>query len=124
MAGRKIRRMTEAERQEERSQKSADALRAMLTALATGGMGASYAVRESQRGDSWLGAAVCFALSLGCVLVSWFLVKHRAMKRRDAAAAHAKAPTFPWYKRSWHWDRAAALLLAVGVVLLAIGFNR
>jgi len=114
--------MTEAERQEDRSQKSADALRAMLTALATAGIGASVALRETARFNLWYFAAIAFAVSLLFVLVSWFLVKHRALKRRDAAKKNGgKEPTFPENQRSWYWDRRAAYLLGVGVLLLGIG---
>jgi len=113
--------MTEAERQEDRSQKSADALRAMLTALATAGMGASVALRETARFNLWYFAAIAFAGSLLFVLVSWFLVKHRAITRRNAAKVGAKEPTFLETQRSWYWDRRAAYLLGVGVLLLGIG---
>jgi hypothetical protein len=110
---------------EERSQKAADQLRAMLTALATAGMGAAYLVREQQRADLWRGSAASFSLALACVLISWFLVKHREVKRRNAKRhpeLHPDPDPFPRWKRSWTWDRLAGGFLALGVVLLGIGF--
>lgn len=113
---------TEAAKHEERAQKSADALRAMLTALATAGIGAAYAVRDSSKW--WIVAAISFALALACVVISWFFVKDRELARRDAAAKGEPAPNFPRWKRSWTWDRAGAFVLAVGVVLLAFATHR
>ena len=120
-------RQERAREHEERSQKSADALRAMLTALATAGMGAAYTVRDPLRGNLWWWAAASFALSLACVLGSWFLVKHRALFRRDVALGIKKAkladksgPKFHWLMRSFTWDCAGALLIVAGVILLGI----
>lgn len=62
--------MGDPDKHEERAQKSADQLRAMLTALATAGMGAAYVVLKDQYSDLWRGAAAMFVLSLPSVLIS------------------------------------------------------
>ena len=111
---------------EERSQRSADQLRAMLTALATAGIAATWAVRDRTHGDYWRGAAFFFTGALASLLISWFLVKHRAVKRRD----YVRDPTIPnpdpfrWYLRSWTWDRVAAIFIAAGIFMIAIGFDQ
>lgn len=109
-----------AQRHEERSQKSADALRAMLTALATAGIAGAYIVHKDSAGNAWKCAAVMFALALGCVLISWFLAKDRELARRDAAAAKKAPPNFGTFWSSWAWDVASAVLVALGAVTLGV----
>ena len=55
---------------DERAEKTGDALRAMLTTLASAGIAGAFAVRESEFAWGWRTAFVCFALSLGSVLTS------------------------------------------------------
>jgi hypothetical protein len=60
-----------------------------------------------------------FGISLTCVLVSWFMVTHRELKRRDVALGEAKpkradesGPVFSHWPRSWWWDIAGAVSAA------------
>jgi hypothetical protein len=113
------------EKHEERSQKIADTLRALLTALATAGIGAAYAVSGQMTSRSlWLGAMASFVVSLACVVRSWFVAKDRALRRRDASLGPGTVPqpTFKkWsWKASWLWDTLAAWALIVGAILLAV----
>lgn len=113
-----------AERYEERSEKAADALRAAMLGLATAGIGASYAVHNDFAHHAyWLAVAMAFVAALACTMRSWFLVKDRALRRRDAALKGEKPLKFgKWDRRSsWPWDTAAAWLLIVGAASLAIG---
>lgn len=111
------------ERHDKRAQGSADALRAMLTALATAGVAASYVVRDVQTRDYWRGSAALFALALVCVLASWFLVKHRELRRRNAARLGLPLPTFSHWFRSWTWDLAGFGFIVAGALFLALGFD-
>jgi len=113
-----------ADRQEERSAKAADALRAALLGLATAGLAALYAIRdELSDGFYWRVAAFLFVTALACTLRSWFLVKDRAIKRRDAARNGSKPRKIEKWDlhASWLWDTAAAWLLIAGAASLAIG---
>jgi hypothetical protein len=112
------------DKHEKRSQKIADKLRAALLALATGGIAATYAVsdRVSDR-RIWIAAAAFFVFALLCILISWFAAKHRALKRRDAAAAGTGLPRYKWWSpaASWPWDIATACALVAGAASLALG---
>jgi hypothetical protein len=113
------------EKHEERSEKVADQLRATLVTLAIGGVGAAYAVSDRVVHRSyWIIAAGAFVLCLACIIRSWFVAKHRALKRRDAARAKKAMPRFaPWgRKSSWFWDSLGACALIAGAAVLAIGF--
>jgi hypothetical protein len=115
---------TAADGHEERSQKIADQLRAALLALATAGVGAAYAVSDRVADRRyWIVAAGAFVLSLACIIRSWFVAKHRALKRRDAARAKEAMPEFtPWgRKSSWLWDSLGACVLIAGAAVLAVG---
>ena len=91
--------MPTADQPEKRAQKSADALRAMLTALATAGIAAAYVVGESHRGDLWRGTVFVFGIALACVVTSWFMVKHRELQRPDFEVAGA--PHSPHHAGNW-----------------------
>ncbi len=114
--------MPDVKEHEARSQSAADTGRKLLSTLAVGGMVAAYTVRDSQHGDLWRGAILFFAITLVCVVRSWFLVKERELRRRDNVLAGQLPPVFPWHMHSWTWDRAGAASLVVGALLLAIGF--
>jgi hypothetical protein len=58
-----------------------------------------------------------------CVIVSWFLVKSRELRRRDEVLKGGTVPPFPRYRWSWSWDIAGACFLLSGVVFLAVGFQ-
>ena len=119
---------------EKRAQVSADALPAMLTKLATAGIGAAYAVGIAARSESiaihlndlWRSATACFVVSLLCVVRSWFLVKRRALLRHNAILSKTELPSFAKWSRhsSWAWDTASAWLLMVGAIALAFAIHR
>lgn len=113
-------RRREAEKQEDRSVRAADHLRAVLLALATGGIVGDDHL-ASRLGDYWKLAAILCVFSLTCLVISWFLVKHRALARREAAVAANAPPDFRFFTRSWTWDIAGAAWLALAVVVIAIG---
>jgi sulfite exporter TauE/SafE len=120
--------MAEADIQEERSRKIADTTRRALLALNTGGIATAYAVAGSlaARGVSpgWTTRPIAFFVAgLVIVVLSLFLAKHKALKRRDAAIAGDPSPDFKtWYWRNTNWDLAslAAFLLAVVTGLIEI----
>ncbi|HEV8363881.1 MAG TPA: hypothetical protein VGQ52_10215, partial [Gemmatimonadaceae bacterium] len=108
---------------EERSQKIADALRALLTALATAGIGAAYALSQATSHNLWLASATAFVVSLACVVRSWFAAKDRAVRRRDTSLGILSSATTvtKWsWKSSWLWDTLAAWALIIGAVLLVV----
>src|SRR5437870_4010959 len=111
--------MPTADQHEERSQKVADALRAVLLVLATSGIGAAYAIGvKSAYLLAWRAAAASFVVSLACIIRSWFLAKDRALKRRDAARNNQPEPEIGPWRRSWRWDTASAWALIIGAALL------
>jgi hypothetical protein len=109
------------DKQEQRSQKIADALRALLTALATAGIGAAYALSQTTSHALWLVSAIAFVVSLACVVRSWFVAKDRALRRRDASLGTVPLEITKWsWKSSWLWDTFAAWALIIGAVLLVV----
>ena len=115
--------MADTDRYEVRSQKVADALRALLTALATAGIGAVYAMHgQTTVWGAWFFSGLLFLVSLGCVLRSWFVAKHRELRRREASRANQPQPEFTKWSRksSWLWDTLAAWTLFIGAALLSV----
>ena len=115
--------MADTDRYEVRSQKVADALRALLTALATAGIGAVYAMHgQTTVWEAWFFSGLLFVVSLGCVLRSWFASKDRAIRRREASRENQPQPQFTTWSRksSWLWDTIAAWTLFTGAALLGV----
>ena len=116
--------MKTTDKHEQRSQKAADALRLLLAGIASSAIYAAYTVRKELDGDLWRGLAFIFGASLVCVAISWLSLKHRELRRREAAKHGAPSPTFSRWLHSWTWDRASLALLILGGLLFAIGFHR
>ena len=107
--------------QEARSEKAADQSRAVLLALATGAITAAYSLRQQTGLPLWFIATLCFVAAMACILRSWFLVKYRALKRRDALLESKPLPVFSRWRGSQRWDSITAWLLVIGALLLAMG---
>jgi len=115
--------MADLDKYEERSQKAADSLRTLLATLASAGNGLVYAARaHTDSRTLWLLAAVAFAAALACTIRSWFTVKARTIRRRDAAADGRQVPKFKqWSPRSsWLWDTLSSFALVLGLAFLAL----
>lgn len=113
-------------RHSDRAEKAGDTLRAMLLALATAGIGAAYAVSTRLPHPLWLAGSMLFIFALGATLRSWFLVKERALRRKEAAGrGHDYPQTVKWSIRSsWTWDTCAAWLIITGAAVMAVGLAR
>jgi len=100
---------------EARAEKTAEQLRVVLLALASGGLTASLALHNPIAG-------ILLVMALACVLRSWFLAKHRAIARRNALHAEIVPPWFTkWSPQgSWLWDTASAWLVVIGAALLVM----
>jgi len=105
----------------ERAERAADQLRAMLLALASAGIAASFAAKQDA-GSAWKLAAVFFMVALVPLVVSWFLVKHRALKNAQALEGGRKPKALHWYSPtgSTLWDGAGAILIGAGALSLAL----
>lgn len=106
----------------DRAEHAGDAIRKLLTSLASGGLLASYAVRKESTDGWWALACVAFTVALGMVLRSWFLVKGRALARQaDTPEARLELPEDGADSRSsWWWDKGAAFAVMAGAVLLGV----
>ena len=76
--------------------------------MSTAGIGAAYALRSEVADALWMLAALAFIVAIALVLRSWFLVKHRAIRRRDAHRKGEAPPVFKKTLHSWWWDTRSA----------------
>ena len=107
----------EAANQEKRSQEAADSSRRFAVVLNGGALIVVCALAGALQ-KSWpLHAVPFFILGLLCTGVSVMLVKHRALKRRDAANAGRPAPKFGVFMASWTWDYVAFVFFVVGAIV-------
>lgn len=111
------------EEHEARSEKLADAIRKALGALAVGGLAGAVILRGPPAQGHWHAAMALFGGAIAALVVSLFLAKHRALRRRDAALVKGDAPAFGLLARSWTWDCAAAGLTFAGSIVLWAGFR-
>ena len=110
--------------QEQRSRDIADTTRRYLTALNTGGVGVTFGVAGAlaARGvePRWaVWPVAIFVLGLAITGGSLLLAKHKALKRRDAAAEEAPAPGF----KKWYWANFTYEILALLAFLFAVGMG-
>lgn len=107
----------EAANQEKRSQEAADSAR-RFAVLLNGGALIVIAALAGALQKSWpLLAVPFFIVGLCCTAASVMLVKHRALKRRDAAKAGNPPSEFGFLMDSWTWDRAAFVFFVVGAII-------
>lgn len=115
--------MTTAEEQEQRSREIADTTRRYLTALNTGGVAVTFTVAGALASHGveprWaVGPVAVFVVGLTITAVSLMLAKHKALRRRDAAAE--SEPNFKkvlWANFTYEVLSLAAFLVAVGLGL-------
>ena len=109
-------------KEEHKAREIADTTRRYLTALNTGGVAVTFGVAGTLAGRGieprW---AVCpvaiFVAGLAVTGASLLLAKHKALKRRDAAAQNAAAPHF----KRWYWANFTFEVMALAVFLTGVG---
>jgi len=117
--------VTTAEEQEQRSREIADTTRRYLTALNTGGVAVTFAVAGALASHGveprWaVGPVAVFVAGLTITGVSLLLAKHKALRRRNAAAAQEPEPNFKkvlWANFTYEVLALVAFLVAVGLGL-------
>ena len=110
--------------QEQRSRDIADTTRRYLTALNTGGIAITFGVAGTLAGRGveprWaIWPVAIFVLGLTITAGSLLLAKHKALKRRDAAAGEAPTPSF----KEWYWANFTYEVLALITFLVAVGIG-
>jgi|SRR5437867_4980095 len=113
-----------ASEQEKRSRDIADTTRRYLTALNTGGVAITFAVAGTLAGRGvdprWtIWPVATFVLGLTITASSLLLAKHKALRRRDAAAAGQSLPNF----NRWYWANFTYEILALITFLVAVSID-
>lgn len=105
----------------DRAAKAADQLRAMLLVLAPAGIAAAFTARDVI-GRGWKLAGALFIAALFPLVVSWFLVKHRALRRAKDLLGGKPEREYKWWdlRASTPWDMAGAILTGLGALAVAI----
>ena len=98
-------------------------VRAALWLCEVAGLAAAY-LAWSQGRQTWLTAAMLFALAIVSTLAGWFTARARQLDRWSTERRGEEARHFEqWSLMShWTWDSLSAGLIAVGATILVLGF--
>jgi hypothetical protein len=109
--------------QEKRAREIADATRRYVTALNTGGVASALALASALAPNGveprWVvGPVFWFTVGLLITGSSYFLAKHKALKRRNAIREAMSEPDFTHYLlRNFTWDFSSLVAFGVGAIL-------
>lgn len=114
---------------ENRAREIADTTRRYLIALNTGGVAMLFAVASSLAAEdvnpgwaTW--PAGIFILGLTISAASLFLAKHKALKRRDAAAKNGTLPDYSaWYWANFSYEILALVFFLVAAIVGLLALN-
>ena len=99
-----------------------DVARVAVLVVSIVGIGISYLLDRAGSQTAVAGGGL-LVLALACNIVSWVTLTSRRYGRRKAARAHVRVRQFArWELMSTTWDMLSFALVAVGAILLLIGF--